>query len=91
VARIYVPGRLRLQILAELISLSVIFKPQTFGMPMILKDEGLVTIDQLSDSSCSIRLRTAGWKALEEPVEATNSSVGQIFISCGQLTDEEMW
>lgn len=55
----------------------------------ILKDEELVALDQLSDGSCSIRLRTAGRKALEEPVESTSSGAGQIFISCGQFTAEE--
>jgi len=55
----------------------------------ILQDEELATMDQLSDGSCCIRLRTAGWKAVEEPVESTSSGVGRIFISCGQFTDEE--
>jgi hypothetical protein len=56
----------------------------------ILKAEGLVELHETTDgSACSIVVTAEGWKALEEPIDLTDSSVGQIFISCGQFTQEE--
>lgn len=56
----------------------------------ILKDEGLVELDEPMDGPLwSMIVKPSGWKALEEPIEPTDANEGLIFISCGQFTAEE--